>query len=255
MLAIVLWLLGSMRGPLQTLFAGAGQLARGEYSHRVPHASKDEIGDLAAAFNQMAAQVEQRQVALAAESWVKNSQARLSRVLEGQRELPVLCNAVLSELAQLIGVQHGAIYLPATEGDRNRLLLHGTYAANDAPTTIAAGSGLVGQAFSERRRIQIDALPDNYVRIGSALGQAPPRHLLVFPTLLHGQVSAVLELASFQPFTDLQQRLLEQFSDSLALAVHTVIANNARSSCWRKRGGCRQRWKCSVPSWRSATTS
>jgi hypothetical protein len=38
-------------------------------------------------------------------------------------------------------------------------------------------------------------------------------------------VSAVLELASFQPFTDLQQRLLEQFSDSLALAVHTVIAS------------------------------
>ena len=47
----------------------------------------------------------------------------------------------------------------------------------------------------------------------------------MFPTLLHGQVSAVLELASFQPFTDLQQRLLEQFSDSLALAVHTVIAS------------------------------
>ena len=226
MLGIVLWLLSSIRGPMRSLVASAGQLARGDYAHRVTHVSRDEIGDLAAAFNEMAAQIEQRQIALAAEGWVKNSQARLSRVLERQRELRVLCDAVLSELAQLLEVQHGAIYLPSSDGDRSQLRLHGTYAANDAPTTIASGAGLVGQAFRERRRIQIDALPDHYVRIASALGQAPPRHLLVFPTLLHGEVSAVLELASFQPFTDLQQRLLEQFSDSLALAVHTVLANN-----------------------------
>jgi CheY-like chemotaxis protein len=225
LLAIVVWLVASIRGPLRSLVSGAGQLARGEYTHRVAHASPDEIGDLATAFNEMAAQVEQRQAALAAEAWLKDSQARLSRVLEGQRELPLLCNAVLSELAQLLDVQHGALYLPATEGERNRLLLHGTYAANDAPASIAAGTGLVGQAFRERRRIRIDQLPEHYVRIASALGQAPPRHLLVFPTMLHGEVGAVLELASFQPFTELQVRLLEQFSDSLALALHTVIAN------------------------------
>jgi signal transduction histidine kinase/DNA-binding response OmpR family regulator len=225
MLAIVVWLLSSIRRPVRSLVAGAEQLARGEYAHRVAHASNDEIGDLAQAFNAMAADIEQRQNALAAENWVKNSQARLSRVLEGQRELRPLCDGVLSELAQLLEMQHGAIYLPATEGDRARLLLHGTYAANDAPATIASGCGLVGQVFSERRRIQVDALPDNYVRIGSALGNAPPRHLLVFPVVLHGEVSAVLELASFQPFTQLQLRFLEQVSDSLALVVHTVIAN------------------------------
>ena len=223
MLAIVGWLLSSIRGPVRLLVAGAGQLARGDYSHRVAHVSKDEIGDLAAAFNEMASQIEQRQKALADESWVKNSQARMSRVLEGQRELPVLCDAVLSELAQFIGVQHGAIYLPSTEGDRN-LLLHGTYAANDAPTSIAVGTGLVGQAFRERRRIQVDQLPDHYIRVGSALGQAPPRHLLVFPAVLHGEVGAVIELASFQPFTALQIRFLEQFSDSLALVLRTVLA-------------------------------
>jgi CheY-like chemotaxis protein len=224
MLAIAVWLVSSIRGPLRSLLSGAGQLARGDYAHRVSHASRDEIGDLAAAFNEMAAQVERRQVALAAEAWVKDSQARLSRVLEGQRELRALCNAVLSEIAQLLDVQHGAIYLPAVEGDRTRLLLHGAYAATDVPPSIAAGEGLAGQAFSERRRIQIDALPDNYVRIGSALGSAPPRHLLVFPVVLHGEVSAVLELASFEPFTELQLRFLEQFSDSLALVLHTVIA-------------------------------
>ena len=224
MLAIVVWLISSIRGPLRSLVAGAGQLARGEYTHRVAHAARDEIGDLAAAFNEMAAQVEQRQTALAAETWVKNSQARLSRVLEGQRELRPLCDAVLSELAQLIEIQHGAIYLPAAEGDRTRLFLHGTYAATAAPPVIATGVGLVGQAFRERRRLQIDAVPENYVRIGSALGSAPPRHLLVFPVVLHGEVSAILELASFQPFTELQLRFLDQASDSLALALHTVIA-------------------------------
>jgi CheY-like chemotaxis protein/signal transduction histidine kinase len=225
LLGIVVWLLSSIRGPLRSLVAGAGQLARGDYAHRVAHVAGDEIGELAAAFNEMAAQVEQRQVALAAEAWVKNSQARLARVLAGQRELSMLCNAVLSELAQVLDVQHGVIYLPSMEGDRNRLLLHGTYAATEAPTSIATGSGLVGQAFRERRRIQIDRLPEHYIRIGSALGEAPPRHLLVFPIVLNGEVAAVLELASFQPFTQLQVRFLEQFSDSFAHVLHTVIAN------------------------------
>jgi CheY-like chemotaxis protein/signal transduction histidine kinase len=222
MLAIVIWLFSSIRGPLRSLVTGAGQLARGEYGHRVPHASNDEIGDLAAAFNEMAMQVEQRQAALAVESWVKNSQARLSRILAGQRELRALCDGVLSELAELLSVQHGALYLPSTDG--SQLLLHGTYAASEAPAAISAGSGLLGQAFSERRSIRVEALPDNYVRISSALGEAPPRHLLVFPVALHGGVSAVLELASFQPFTELQLRLPDQFSESLALSLHTVVS-------------------------------
>jgi sigma-B regulation protein RsbU (phosphoserine phosphatase) len=46
---------------LTTLTEGVGRIAHGDYATRVPVKSNDEVGRLAAAFNQMAADVEQHQ--------------------------------------------------------------------------------------------------------------------------------------------------------------------------------------------------
>ncbi len=50
--------------PLRRLAAGAQQLARGDYRHRVDVGSSDEIGALAREFNAMAAALEEREVRL-----------------------------------------------------------------------------------------------------------------------------------------------------------------------------------------------
>ena len=52
---------GRLTRNLTSLTAGVGRIAQGDYSARVPITSGDEIGRLAAAFNQMAADVEQHQ--------------------------------------------------------------------------------------------------------------------------------------------------------------------------------------------------
>ncbi|HET7696205.1 MAG TPA: SpoIIE family protein phosphatase [Vicinamibacterales bacterium] len=52
---------GRLTKNLTTLTDGVGRIAHGDYSARVPVKSGDEIGRLAAAFNQMAADVEQHQ--------------------------------------------------------------------------------------------------------------------------------------------------------------------------------------------------
>jgi CheY-like chemotaxis protein/CHASE3 domain sensor protein len=220
------WVMRSIRAPLRGLVSSAGKLARGEYEHRVATITRDEIGAMATAFNEMAAQIEQRQVALAAEAWLKSGLARMSHVFEGQRDLRGLAASALSETAQLLNVQHGALYLPSRDKEHQRLLLYGTYAASDAPAVVEPGERLIGQAFVERRRIQVDALPASYVRIGSALGGAPAHHLLVFPAVMNGEVRAVIELASFAAFTEIQLRFLQEFADMLALVINTVVASN-----------------------------
>ena len=52
---------GRLTKNLTTLTDGVGRIAHGDYGARVPVQSRDEIGRLAAAFNQMAADVEQHQ--------------------------------------------------------------------------------------------------------------------------------------------------------------------------------------------------
>ena len=47
-----------MTSPLRSMTAAARAMARGDYSRRVPDTSRDEVGELARAFNRMAADLE-----------------------------------------------------------------------------------------------------------------------------------------------------------------------------------------------------
>ncbi|OFV89753.1 MAG: hypothetical protein A3H95_15550 [Acidobacteria bacterium RIFCSPLOWO2_02_FULL_64_15] len=65
---------------LNTLTSSAGRIAHGDYAARVSVNARDEVGELARAFNQMAEDVEQHQRAIA-------SQERLRRELELGRQI------------------------------------------------------------------------------------------------------------------------------------------------------------------------
>ncbi|MDB4970765.1 MAG: Sensor histidine kinase [Myxococcales bacterium] len=68
--------------PLAQLADGARKLAQGQFGHRVGLAGKDELGQLAGAFDQMAAEIEQREAAIN----VFNAELQ-ARVDERTREL------------------------------------------------------------------------------------------------------------------------------------------------------------------------
>ena len=65
------------------------------------------------------------------------------------------------------------------------------------------GEGLVGQCALEKERILLTEVPDNYIKISSGLGEATPLNAVVLPVLFEGQVTAVVELASFRRFSEI----------------------------------------------------
>jgi signal transduction histidine kinase/DNA-binding response OmpR family regulator/CHASE3 domain sensor protein len=212
----------SIRSQLQGLLASAGRLAQGDYAERVQVRSRDEVGQLSVAFNAMAEQIEQRQKASAAENWLEAGLSRLSRLFVVERRLDVLGNNLLSELASLLGVQHGAMYLHDDDG---HLRLIAAYASLGSPASIAPGQGLLGQASKERRRVLVDEVPGDYIRIGSALGETRPHSIAIIPAMLAEDVKAVIELAFLKPCSELQLTLLDRLASSLGLVVTTIQAN------------------------------
>ena len=82
----------------------------------------------------------------------------------------------------------------------------------------------MGQAALERKRILLTDVPADYIRISSSLGDAAPLNIVVVPILFEGEVKGVLELASFQRFTDIQLAFLEQLVESLGIVVATIEA-------------------------------
>jgi len=57
------------------------------------------------------------------------------------------------------------------------------------------------------------------------LGEATPLNIIVLPVLFEAQVKAVIELASFQRFSEIHLTFLDQVRESIAVVLHTIAAN------------------------------
>ena len=117
---------------------------------------------------------------------------------------------------------------PDGEGDDFELRLIATYGykqRKNVPNKFKIGEALVGQAALEQKPILITQAPDDYVRISSGLGEGAPVNVIVLPVLFEDQVLAVVELASFQRFSSVQQSFLEQLAESIGVVLNTIQAN------------------------------
>ncbi len=212
----------SIVSPLKLLGEGAARIGGGNYGHRVTTKSKDEVGDLATLFNRMAAQVEERQNAQSEQDWLKTGLTRFATLFQSQRNPVVVCQTILTELASLLDARHSVLYVPDRKTSGAALKLQASYASDVAPEAIRPGEGLVGQAFVDKERIVLQDIPDDYIQVNSALGEAKPKALVVQPAIFQGEVKAVLELAALQPFTPIQLLFLAQLAESIGIVLHTI---------------------------------
>jgi len=130
-------------------------------------------------------------------------------------------------LAKYMGAQIGALYLK--EEDSEDLKLTGSYAFSKRKNLnerIQIGEGLVGQAAFEKELISVTNIPEDYTRIGSAIGDAVPRNIVVFPALFEGQLRAVIELGAFKEFSDAELEFLNSVSENIAIMFISTQANS-----------------------------
>ncbi len=161
------------------------------------------------------------------QDWLKTNLAKLTRTLQGQRDLLSATRLILSELAPVVAAQHGVFYLTDVVEETPVLKLTSTYAYRERKglkSEFHMGEGLVGQCAFEKTRILITDVPGDYVQISSGLGEAPPLNIVVLPVIFEGQVKAVIELASFSRFSDNQVSLLDQLTETIAIVLNTIEA-------------------------------
>jgi PAS domain S-box-containing protein len=152
-------------------------------------------------------------------NWIRKGQGQVAEAMLGEMPVATLVNDVIACLAERVGAQVGALFL----AENGMLRLAGRYAYRahqGVPDTFPFGEGLVGQAAVGRKPILLSNVPDDYVLVGSALGQARPKSLLVMPILFEQDVVGVIELASLEPLTDLHQEFLDGTSEQIGIGVH-----------------------------------
>jgi len=216
----------------------ATAVTRGDLSRSIQVSASGEVEILKDDINEMIRRLRDTTRENAEQVWLKTNLARFGGLLQGQRDLETMARLLLSELAPLVGMLNGVIYLRNGDDEAPALRLIAGYARQQAPPPpdrIAFGEGLVGQSASEKRRIIVDDVPSDYIAVTSALGRATPRAILVQPVLFEGEVQAVIELASFDPFTETQVAFLEQLGDSVGIVLNTIVANNRAEAYFREQ--------------------
>ncbi|MDI1312142.1 response regulator [Prosthecobacter sp.] len=155
------------------------------------------------------------------QQWLQSGQAQLAQKLIDEHKLERLGDNALRFLCEYLGAQVGAIYIEDA-GSFRRCATYAVPAGGSMPATLAAGEGLLGQAVKDRRPFLVSDVPEGYFAIGSTLGTARPRHLVIAPAANDTAVTAALELGFFQPVSDATLELLSRVSGSIGTAVQAA---------------------------------
>ncbi|MGW0082812.1 HAMP domain-containing protein [Streptomyces sp. NPDC003393] len=221
-------LAGNLTRQVRAIAEVTSAVAEGDLTRSITVDASGEVAELKDNINAMVKSLRQTTRANQEQDWLKTNLARISRQVQGRRELDDVARLVMDELVPLVSAQYGAFFLSEGTHDGVRLCLIDSYGRPEnstRPTRFRLGESLVGQAARSRRAIAVDDVPADYVIVSSGLGSAAPASLIVLPVTAEEQVLGVIELASTGRFTSLHRDFLDQLMEIIGVHVNTIIAN------------------------------
>ena len=206
----------------------ATAVTQGDLTRSITVQAQGEVAALKDTINEMIRNLKDTTHKNTEQDWLKTNLAKFSRMLQGQKALETVGGLILSELAPVVAAQHAEFYVLDLVDDHPSLVLVASYASAGRGAhgkRLDVGEGLIGQCAIERQKILLTNIPQGYLSITSGLGSSLPRNILVLPIIFESQIKGVIELASFEGFSDTHQAFLEQLMESIGIVINTIEAN------------------------------
>jgi HAMP domain-containing protein/signal transduction histidine kinase/PleD family two-component response regulator len=222
-------LAGNLTTQVRAIAEVSTAVTQGDLTRQISVEAQGEVAELSDTINQMIANLRETTQKNAEQDWLNTNLARISGLMQGQRDLTTVSRLIMSEISPLVTAQHGAFFLTEVDdGQDPELRLIASYGYKRRKTVsnhFKFGEALVGQAALEGKSILISHAPPDYVKVTSGLGEATPVNIIVMPILFEEQVLAVVELASLREFSEVNQAFLEQLAETLGVVLNAIIAN------------------------------
>jgi signal transduction histidine kinase/DNA-binding response OmpR family regulator len=202
--------LAALRGTMAAI-ARTGRLEKSTV------AGANEIADMAAHFNGLVDRLQ-------SQFWLKDGLAALNNELAGDLPADQIAARGLNFISRYVLACAGAFYAYDQPGSRWELkapyaLGEGTHLAPQ----FKAGEGIVGQVAVERKPIFLnDITREEAVALSSTFSE-PPRSLYAFPLLNQGELSGVIEVASFADIDAEQREFLDAAAQILAISLYAAV--------------------------------
>jgi GAF domain-containing protein len=144
--------------------------------------------------------------------------------------MPDFARQLMQAMTPLVGAQVGVFYY----FDRKAMCfsLMGSYGykmRKNFNQHFRMGEGVVGQCAVERAPIMLSELPQDYLHIASALGEAPPRFVLAAPIMrADGEVVGVIEVGLLSRPSERERTLFDEVLPLIGVSI-SIMENNQRA--------------------------
>ena len=198
------------RRQLSKINEGVAAIAAGNLSKRVEVISKDEIGNLGNAFNEMLNEIENRDK-------LEKEYAEFLSIINKNPSLEEISEVTIEKIINYTGTDIGALYLY----EEDDLVPLSVYGIADKEKNLLSESSLYKRAIENKEIIEMH-FEKNYPVVQTGLIELKLSYLCILPLVYDDEVIAVIELASVNEnsknIKEYFDRIKEQLSIGLANA-------------------------------------
>ena len=219
----------SLTAQVRAIADVATAVTKGDLTRQITVEAQGELDELKSNINQMIANLKETTERNQEQDWLKTNLAKFSRMMQGQKDLETRL-APHHERADAAGV--GAPWRVLHHGQRRG----GADAAPDRDatrtrrgSTSATGSPSARDSSGRRRSRSSRSCSRTCRTTTSRSHRVSARRRRATssscPILFEGEVKAVIELASFLPFSQIHQTFLDQLAESIGVVLNMIGAN------------------------------
>lgn len=206
------------------------QIAKGNYNISISQKSENDI--LSISINKIAKNLKEAEQNkhLKDENTHKQLWMRKGRfeVAEAERKsennISDLTFNILREIANYTGAILGGIYLHNSEKEVIELVA--SYAYENKKQTrrsFKSGEGLIGACVVEKKKIILNEVPDDYIKIVSGLGSGKPSGIIIIPIFYQEKINSVIELAFVKQPENYVIEFIEQLGDNIGAWIDASL--------------------------------
>ncbi|WP_439584779.1 response regulator [Dyadobacter bucti] len=196
------------------------QVSSGDYSARSEDENEDELGRISFALNAMTGSLQQTFNDLHTKNWLQTGTVLLSDAIRGERVLSQLASNIISAITSYVKAPVGTFYI--IDKDWN-FKLTASFAARNAPAYITAGEGLAGEVIKNNKTLIVQNVPENYIAIGSSLGQTKPTTLVILPLTYAYECIGVIELGFLKHPDPVELQYLQDNLEIISTGVNSAL--------------------------------
>jgi len=197
----------------------ASNISKGNYDIRVDDTKADALGSVGESLNYMGLSLKNSFDLLSQKEWLQTGVAELNNVMLGEKTLQKLSKDVIEFLCQYTNSSAGVLYVL----EDNELISSGgySYIPSKNRERIQKGEGLIGQAITSGKILELKTLSPDDIQINYALGQIKPTHIVALP-LIDNKIEGAVELASIYGFSELHLEFLKSVGNNIGIAIRST---------------------------------